>query len=88
MKKVVILLFLMGTIIVEAKICSKGCYFSGGGYGMGYAWSIPNNQTCSNDIPYGVDVYYAYASTGGGKYKAVVFDSGVIENYSGFYVGC
>ena len=81
MKKILFTLLIFSAILVDAKICTKSCYSSAGGYGMGYGWSIPNGGTCGA-IPFGSDVYYAYATT------EHVFDQGVIENYAGFGVGC
>lgn len=81
MKKVLLFLFVFSALILDAKVCTKSCYNSSGGYGIGYAWEFPDNKACGA-IPLGGPVYYAFA------FADYVFEQGVIDNYQGVGVGC
>ncbi|WP_294269976.1 hypothetical protein [uncultured Chryseobacterium sp.] len=81
-RKTLTFLAVLALTAAEAKVCTKSCYNSSGGYGIGMGWNIPNGTACSGNPPRGKTVYFAYATTEG------VFDSGVVDSWEGTSIGC
>lgn len=83
MKKLITVLAVMFIVAVEAKVCTKSCYLSAGGYGVGMGWNVPNGTKCSGNPPNGATVHYAYATSD------YVFEQGVVYGWDiGMSVGC
>jgi hypothetical protein len=82
MKKLMTVLAVVAFVAVEARVCTSSCYNSGGGYGVGMGWNVPNGTACSGNPPRGTTVYYAYAT------PDHVFDTGVVDSWNGTSVGC
>ena len=77
--------------IVEAKVCSRGCYASYNGMAYGYAWNVPAGGSCAGGPAIGSTVYWAEADPNwncqlcGGS---TIVDSGVIENFEPGDMNC
>ncbi|MEY8761118.1 hypothetical protein [Chryseobacterium tongliaoense] len=82
MKKLMTDLAMVAFVAIEAKVCTKGCYNSAGGYGIGMGWNVPNGTACTGNPPRGTTVHYAYATSD------YVFDTGVVDSWEGTSIGC
>lgn len=90
MKKLLIMFLFIAAAMVEAKVCSRGCFAHYNGMAYGYAWNVSAGTPCAGGPAFGSTVYWAEVDPGWycTSCGPVIVDQGVFYNYQGGVMAC